>query len=112
MTTRLHVIYLVNGGWGQWSSYGKCSKPCGRGKQTRNRKCNAPAPSPGGEYCVGVGSQTRHCNTNSCCKDIWPSKKCKKQKRKCKKKKNVKKNCRKTCNLCSPRDLGNFILWL
>merc|ERR1712193_233845 len=49
----------VNGGW---SDFGKCSKTCGGGVQTR--KCSKPAPANGGKKCVGASSQK--CNTKAC----------------------------------------------
>ena len=49
----------VDGGFSDW---GKCSKPCGGGTQTR--ECNNPAPAHGGKPCVG--EHTQPCNTQAC----------------------------------------------
>ena len=49
----------VDGGFGDW---GKCSKPCGGGIQTR--ECNDPAPAHGGKPCVG--EHTRYSSSSSC----------------------------------------------
>ena len=47
---------------GQWSSWGKCSNPCGGGTQAR--ECTMPAPSNGGKACDGPSSQS--CNAQAC----------------------------------------------
>ena len=49
----------IDGGLSEW---GKCSKPCGGGTQTR--ECNNPAPANGGKPCEGPLSQP--CNTQPC----------------------------------------------
>ena len=100
--------YKVNGGWGGWGSWGRCSASCGGGKQTRTRKCDSPEPSLGGQSCIGDEFQTRTCNSNSCCRDIWTLKKCRKQKKKCRRSNTVKRNCKKTCKICTSRTLGNI----
>ena len=53
------MIHLVAGGWTDW---GKCSKICGTGTQTRT--CTNPAPANGGAQCSGESSQD--CNTQAC----------------------------------------------
>lgn len=55
-----------NGGWTAFSAWGKCSKSCGGGKQSRTRTCTSPAPENGGMACVGASRQTRDCNTMTC----------------------------------------------
>ena len=49
----------IDGGLSDW---GKCSKPCGGGMQTR--ECNNPAPANEGKPCEGPLSQP--CNTQPC----------------------------------------------
>lgn len=46
-------------GWKPWSSWGKCSKNCGGGEQTRARKCFA-------KDCDGSTRETRSCNMFEC----------------------------------------------
>merc|ERR1712062_247963 len=46
----------INGGWGNWATYGACSATCGAGTKTRTRKCNNPTPAYGGAQCVGKSS--------------------------------------------------------
>ncbi|XP_066934997.1 uncharacterized protein [Clytia hemisphaerica] len=64
------IVYIystaVDGGWGDWSSYGGCSKTCGGGKKIRTRKCDRPKPQNGGANCVGISSQATSCNTKTC----------------------------------------------
>lgn len=58
----------VNGGYSTWEPYGACSKPCGGGKQTRQRACTNPPPANGGKDCsdLGPNSETQECNTKPC----------------------------------------------
>ncbi|KAL6262936.1 hypothetical protein P5V15_005724 [Pogonomyrmex californicus] len=48
------------GGWGEWSSWGSCSRPCGRGIQHRTRQCEAPPCD------IGLSTQSRVCNSHQC----------------------------------------------
>ena len=59
-------ISLVHGQWGQWGSFDTCDKTCGTGMKKRTRSCNNPAPSGGGNDCMGSDSHTLDCNTNPC----------------------------------------------
>ena len=46
--------------WGEWESWGRCSKPCGGGSWSRSRYCT-------GSGCVHTTqSQERYCNLHSC----------------------------------------------
>jgi len=65
----------VNGNWGQWTSYSRCSVSCGGGTQERSRVCNSPSASHGGLHCVlsdGSGNrdteedERRECGTTPC----------------------------------------------
>ncbi|KAL9955596.1 hypothetical protein ACROYT_G036938 [Oculina patagonica] len=58
----------VDGGYGEWESWGDCSVTCGGGQRARSRKCNNPAPQHGGKDCssLGLSTQTMECNTKSC----------------------------------------------
>merc|ERR1712203_425849 len=56
----------VHGGWSDWSEYGDCDKPCGGGLQTRQRRCNQPPPSLGGNYCDGNQTNSTECNMHDC----------------------------------------------
>jgi len=49
----------VHGDWTAWST---CSLTCGGGKKTRT--CTNPAPSNGGDQCVGAEEEA--CNQNAC----------------------------------------------
>ena len=62
------LIILVDGEWGDWSSYGACSSSCVGGQQTRTRQCNNPAPSGGGETCPGLSTESESCNSDVPCK--------------------------------------------
>jgi len=58
----------INGGYGDWSKYSKCSKICGGGLQYRNRCCINPFPSNGGDDCseLGPSVEAQVCNTMPC----------------------------------------------
>ena len=56
----------MDGGWGKWSRFSKCSKTCGRGVKSRFRDCNDPSPSDGGKECEGEYFESQDCNTDPC----------------------------------------------
>lgn len=58
----------VDGNYGNWSSFGICSKTCGRGEKIRTRKCDSPAPVGEGRNCSRLGSSIdiQPCNTHPC----------------------------------------------
>lgn len=61
-----NFIFLVNGNWNSWTSWGSCTMTCGGGKQTRSRSCSSPAPQYGGLSCTGSTTSTQDCNTQHC----------------------------------------------
>ena len=60
-------MFAVDGMWGEWSEWSKCTKSCKFGTQSRNRKCNNPAPTHDGKDCEGPAEQSRKCNANVPC---------------------------------------------
>ena len=56
----------VDGKWGVFSSWSKCTKSCGGGIQERSRECNNPAPAHGGKNCEGEAKETRACGVVKC----------------------------------------------
>lgn len=48
----------VQGNWGEWTPWGACSKTCGQATRMRARFCDSPAPSNGGQRCLGEQKQT------------------------------------------------------
>ena len=56
----------VDGNWGRWSGFGKCSKSCGGGYEQRTRSCNDPSPSNGGASCKKMSHEERPCNVQAC----------------------------------------------
>ena len=60
------LLISVNGGYSDFGDWSECSAECEGGTQTRTRTCTNPAPAHGGADCVGVGSETRNCNTHPC----------------------------------------------
>ena len=66
----VNVRVLVDGGYTEWSSWGRCSKPCGGGIRNKTRSCTNPTPQHGGRTCVdqGLGSniESETCYTNFC----------------------------------------------
>ena len=55
---------LVDGRWGPWGAYTKCSKKCGGGSKSRKRVC--VAPKYGGKPCAGAAVENTKCNTQPC----------------------------------------------
>ncbi|KXJ15604.1 Thrombospondin-1 [Exaiptasia diaphana] len=50
------------GGWGQWSSWSRCSVICGTGIRRRTRNCDNPPPgSKGNEDCESDGRCNNVC---------------------------------------------------
>uniref|UniRef100_A0A3Q2QHI6 SCO-spondin n=1 Tax=Fundulus heteroclitus TaxID=8078 RepID=A0A3Q2QHI6_FUNHE len=56
----------LDGGWSQWSDWTECTKSCGGGIQSRRRHCDSPTPEGDGNYCEGLGTEVRACNTDHC----------------------------------------------
>ncbi|XP_024887509.1 semaphorin-5A [Temnothorax curvispinosus] len=54
-----YVEPINENGWGEWSSWGLCDRPCGRGIQHRVRQCESPP-------CEGLPTQSRVCNSHPC----------------------------------------------
>lgn len=59
-------IITVDGGWSDYTPWGKCSKSCGGGMQSRTRTCTNPAPSNDGKVCEGSTEDTKACETVKC----------------------------------------------
>uniref|UniRef100_T1DG09 Putative disintegrin and metalloproteinase with thrombospondin motifs n=1 Tax=Cupiennius salei TaxID=6928 RepID=T1DG09_CUPSA len=59
-------IKPIDGQWGKWKPYGKCSRTCGGGIQQAFRECNSPKPANGGRYCTGIRVKYKSCNTEDC----------------------------------------------
>ncbi|XP_004688211.1 PREDICTED: hemicentin-1 [Condylura cristata] len=56
----------VDGSWGNWQSWSRCSVSCGGGEKTRKRLCNNPVPSKSGRSCPGDATQISRCNMQAC----------------------------------------------
>lgn len=56
----------IDGGWSTWSDWTACSVTCGEGEQARERVCNNPEPTSGGEPCKGTGTEAKICNNGKC----------------------------------------------
>ena len=63
---QLFITSSVDGNWGAWSSYGKCSTTCGSGTQMRRRNCDRPSMSNGGKRCAGSATERRICSVREC----------------------------------------------
>ncbi|XP_021339055.1 coadhesin-like isoform X2 [Mizuhopecten yessoensis] len=56
----------VDGIWNDWQTWGDCSASCGNGVMTRNRTCEKPPPSFGGNNCEGPPSENQSCKLTNC----------------------------------------------
>lgn len=56
----------IDGKYGDWSSWSKCSLSCGGGSKSRSRRCNNPSPQYGGKQCSGNGEEYSSCNSHPC----------------------------------------------
>lgn len=56
----------IDGEWGEWSSFGPCSRTCGGGIRKSTRECDNPKPQNGGRYCLGERVKYESCNIQEC----------------------------------------------
>lgn len=56
----------VDGGWGNWSDWGACSRTCGAGVSFQSRECDHPTPVHGGSFCIGERARYKICNIEPC----------------------------------------------
>ncbi|KAL7079607.1 hypothetical protein ACQ4LE_001262 [Meloidogyne hapla] len=56
----------IDGSWGEWRSWGDCSRTCGGGIQKSYRDCDTPRPEHGGKYCTGQRVRYRTCAIHEC----------------------------------------------
>ncbi|XP_032221484.2 adhesion G protein-coupled receptor B2 isoform X2 [Nematostella vectensis] len=57
----------IDGNWSVWGAWSACSVTCGSGQKTRRRACNNPAPSNGGQQCLGDDVESGSCMTTVAC---------------------------------------------
>ncbi|KAK6167247.1 hypothetical protein SNE40_021325 [Patella caerulea] len=69
ITSCEETICPINGGWGEWGLWNPCSRSCGEGYRSRDRKCNSPRPQFGGLKCIGSATETEICLTQRCAVD-------------------------------------------
>ena len=58
----------INGNWGEWQAWSDCqaeTDPC-KGKNTRKRYCDDPAPENDGHFCLGADSEQKFCDVPDC----------------------------------------------
>lgn len=59
----------MDGGWGNWNEWSKCSRSCGGGISIQSRQCDHPTPANGGSFCVGERIRYKICNQELCPED-------------------------------------------
>lgn len=56
----------IDGGWGPFGAWSKCTASCGGGFRLRRRICDRPRPQNGGIECIGCNIDYETCNTQPC----------------------------------------------
>ncbi|RUS91461.1 hypothetical protein EGW08_000785, partial [Elysia chlorotica] len=56
----------IDGGEGEWSEWSSCTVTCGGGTRNRQRACDNPTPSLGGQECAGAMAEVEECNNTTC----------------------------------------------
>ncbi|XP_035668196.1 complement component C6-like [Branchiostoma floridae] len=56
----------VDGSWSCWTGWSACSARCGGGSSRRNRACDNPVNSGGGQFCTGDSLDAKTCNVFPC----------------------------------------------
>ncbi|XP_059089002.1 properdin-like isoform X3 [Tigriopus californicus] len=57
----INYIEEVDGGWGEWTSWGECSGTCGTTTMSRNRECSNPPMKHNGKPCPGQMKEFQQC---------------------------------------------------
>ncbi len=69
--TNLMIVFIVDGGWSDWSSWTECDgRRCSgvNGFRIKSRSCSEPAPKYGGHMCQGDGVLRQKCySTDETC---------------------------------------------
>lgn len=63
----LFLLFLVNGGYSEWSQWSSCSGSCRSGLTKRTRTCTKPAPAHGGVNCSDPAKEFKECENNITC---------------------------------------------
>ncbi|XP_063687572.1 uncharacterized protein LOC134820861 isoform X3 [Bolinopsis microptera] len=56
----------THGNWGEWSGWSSCSVDCGKGVKSRERVCDNPEASDGGDPCAGSAMEFDECIKPDC----------------------------------------------
>ena len=60
------ALYIVDGGYTDWTAWHSCSHTCGAGTSIRTRTCSNPLPQHGGHPCQGHSDDSKACNNGPC----------------------------------------------
>ena len=63
---REDLVPPIHGQWSQWDTWSSCSHSCDTGVRHRARECGHPAPSHGGDTCLGDRKQYLACKEAAC----------------------------------------------
>ena len=61
-----YYLFVVDGGWSNWSEFSDCSVTCGSGTQFATRECTNPEPMNNGTQCIGDKQAVKDCFIVNC----------------------------------------------
>ena len=61
------IVFLVNGGFTEWTEWSVCTVTCGSGMIERTRECSNPKPANNGSDCFDLNLEVKECTMPEIC---------------------------------------------